>query len=164
MSKLLQFFIFGVLLILIGLGIQKVAQEKTRKESLAEIIETDKAFSKMCFEKGMSESFINFADDGVFKLNEGNYPIIGKKELEKNINDSISNLKLKWYPVKAEVAESGDMGYTTGNWTMTTKDSVFHGCYVSIWKRQKEGNWKYVLDGGNDCPDPSKNPKQMKSL
>lgn len=74
------------------------------------------------------------------------------------------DFKLQWYPVKAEVAESGHTGYTTGNWKITTPDSTVHGCYVSIWKRQKDGTWKYVLDGGSACPDPEKNPNKLKPL
>ena len=46
MSRLLQFFIFGIIVILITLGVIKATKEKTKSESLLEIIETDKAFSK----------------------------------------------------------------------------------------------------------------------
>ena len=165
MSRLLQFFIFGIIIILITLGVIKATKEKTKSESLLEIIETDKAFSKKCFEEGMSNSFSTFADDGVYKISEGAYPIIGRKELEKNFNaKSTKDFKLQWYPVKAEVAESGDMGYTTGNWKITTPDSTVHSCYESMRKRQKDGTWKYVLDGGSACPDPEKNPNKLKPL
>ena len=68
MSRLLQFFIFGIIIIFITLGVIKATKEKTKSESLLEIIETDKAFSKKCFEEGMSNSFSTFADDGVYKI------------------------------------------------------------------------------------------------
>jgi ketosteroid isomerase-like protein len=33
------------------------------------------------------------------------------------------------------------------------KSVVEHGKYTSIWKKQKDGGWKVVLDMGNASPD-----------
>jgi ketosteroid isomerase-like protein len=44
---------------------------------------------------------------------------------------------------------SGDLGYTYELFTVTAKDTTMQGTYVSIWKKQKDGNWKFVLDTGN---------------
>jgi len=38
--------------------------------------------------------------------------------------------------------------------TKTGADTVIYGVYVSIWKKQKDGSWKYILDGGNTTPKP----------
>jgi len=59
--------------------------------------------------------------------------------------------------VKAEIARSGDLGYTYGNYEFITMDSLqkeskTYGNYVTIWKRQADGSWKYVLDGGVSTP------------
>ncbi len=48
-----------------------------------------------------------------------------------------------------------DLGYTYGYYTMTFKEdgSTQHGNYVSIWKKQAGGDWKFVLDTGNEGPE-----------
>jgi ketosteroid isomerase-like protein len=30
------------------------------------------------------------------------------------------------------------------------KDTIIYGTYISIWKKQSDGNWKFVLDSGNE--------------
>ena len=56
---------------------------------------------------------------------------------------------------KAEASEN--IGYTFGWWKYYTKkksgsDTVYQGVYITVWKKQKDGTWKYVIDGGNDTP------------
>ena len=62
--------------------------------------------------------------------------------------------QLTWAPVGADIADSGDLGYTYGTFEFRSKDkegkpSAEHGKYTSIWKKQKDGSWKVVLDMGN---------------
>lgn len=164
MTRFLQIFIVLIVLIFIFFAIGKVKKQSS-EEAMEEMIATDKAFSEMCKQKGLRQSFITFADENVYKMTDGAYPIVGRKALEESFKESNEeNFKLEWYPVRAQVAESGDLGYTTGNWKISLQDSVLHGCYVSIWKKQKDGTWKYVLDGGNKCPDPEKNPVKLDPL
>lgn len=56
---------------------------------------------------------------------------------------------------------SGDLGYTYGNFEFHSKDkdgkaSIQYGQYTSIWKVQKDGSWKVVLNMGNASPAPKK--------
>jgi ketosteroid isomerase-like protein len=62
--------------------------------------------------------------------------------------------RLTWEPAGGDVAASGDLGYTYGTFEFRSKDKdgkpvVDHGKYTSIWKKQKDGSWKVVLDMGN---------------
>ena len=59
---------------------------------------------------------------------------------------------MTWEPVKAEVARSGELGYSWGNWKFVKTDTTFYGNYFTVWKRQKGGKWKVALDGGNSTP------------
>lgn len=164
MTRFLQIFIILIILILIFFAIVKV-KKQSGEVAREEIISTDKAFSEMCKQKGLRQSFIAFADENVYKMTEGAYPIVGREALEESFKQSKEgDFNLEWYPVRAQVAESGDLGYTTGNWKISMQDTILHGCYVSIWKKQKDGTWKYVLDGGNKCPDPDKNPDKLAPL
>jgi ketosteroid isomerase-like protein len=136
-----------------------VPQEKEIEviESNPEIlINVDKEFSSMSKENGMSEAFIFFADQDVVKLNQGQYPIIGKSKLTESFTSiDDARMSLTWEPMKAEMAKSGELGYTYGKYYFTTSDSVettSTGYYFSVWKKQADGNWKYVLDGGAEGP------------
>lgn len=55
--------------------------------------------------------------------------------------------KLSWYPVLADAAQSGDMGYTTGPWTLLQNNRpVSAGEYVTVWRKQLDGRWKFAVD------------------
>lgn len=54
-----------------------------------------------------------------------------------------------WYPVLADVAQSGDLGYTTGPWTtLQNERPQAAGEYVTVWRKQPDGQWKFVVDMG----------------
>lgn len=60
---------------------------------------------------------------------------------------------LTWKPVRAEVASSGDLGYTVGRYVRTSRDdegkaTEQHGVYVTIWRKEKGGRWRAALDIG----------------
>lgn len=148
---------FPLLLILLILACTSVKKENANKQTL---IAVDSMFSKLSEEKGMKAAFLAYADDDVVKPNPGQLPIIGKAALAKSFEGEKEDFILTWHPVKAEISASGDLGYTFGNWQLILKakpDSVatHYGNYVSIWKKQNDGSWKYVLDTGNSTPKPA---------
>ena len=129
---------------------------KNNNAEVEKLRQTELSFSKMCIEKGMAESFIFYADKEVVKLGEGHFPIIGKDSLIASFaNKPPQTFTLEWYPLKVEVSKSADLGYTFGNWIFTNaKGEKGYGNYMTVWKKQKDGTWKYVIDGGNSTPDP----------
>src|ERR1051325_3508757 len=63
---------------------------------------------------------------------------------------SIPELKIEWHPSKVEAARSGELGYSTGAYQMTFKDTSGktiedHGKYVTVWKKQR-GKWRVAYD------------------
>ncbi len=120
--------------------------------------QTELAFSKMSVEKGMAAAFIFYADKEVVKLSDGHFPIIGKDALIASFaNKPPQTFTLEWYPVKVEVSKSADLGYTYGNWTFTNANAEkSYGNYLTVWKKQQDGSWKFVIDGGNSTPEPVK--------
>ena len=114
------------------------------------LLKTDQDFSQMSVEKGTKEAFKFYAAEDVIMMREGTDPLFGKNELIAHLNKTPDGLgTLCWIPVKADV--SGDLGYTFGKWQTVIKgsDSVENGTYLTVWKRQQDGTWKYVLDAGN---------------
>ncbi|MBL0056459.1 MAG: hypothetical protein IPP31_09725 [Chitinophagaceae bacterium] len=73
-----------------------------------------------------------------------------KTNPEETQNDS--NYVLKWEPKGGQVALSGELGFTYGVYALrpADKDTLMYGNYVSIWKKQSDGSWKYILDSGNE--------------
>ena len=116
-------------------------------------------FMKAAAERGSHGYMSYYADDAVEVPNGA--PIIhGKVEIAKGMGflDDKNN-QLLWTPVGADISASGDLGYTFGNYEFHSKDkdgkpSVEFGKYTSIWKAQKDGSWKVVLDMGNASPAP----------
>jgi ketosteroid isomerase-like protein len=61
------------------------------------------------------------------------------------------------------MAASGDLGYTFGNYVLKAKDKdgkpvVEYGKYATVWKKQKDGSWKVVMDMGNSSPSANAKP------
>jgi ketosteroid isomerase-like protein len=127
--------------------------ELSAENALQSLVAAEKDFAQMSVEKGMREAFLaNLADDGVV-FDPG--PVNGKTLYAKR---PVSDAQLSWQPIFADVARAGDLGYTTGPWEYKKskgdeKPSAY-GQFFSIWRRQGEGKWKVVLDGGVDNPAP----------
>lgn len=67
---------------------------------------------------------------------------------------------LEWWPTFAGIARSGDLGFTTGGVAVGGRRT---GHYFTIWRKQPDGSWKWVYDGGSgasaaDVPGPDTEP------
>jgi len=135
---------------------EKVNRSTNKEKLKQEILQADIDFSKLSEEKGRNEAFVSFCDEKVVLLSPNQMPLIGKDALEKKfLNRSDKNYKLIWVPAFAEVSESGELGYTYGFYQLETADSTGkklteEGTYATIWKKQSDGKWKFVLDTGNE--------------
>lgn len=128
----------------------------TKVGTKEELIATDKAFSQLSEEKGMQYAFLEYAAEDVVMLRKNKLPIEGKNALIETFKTfSDTGFILTWEPLFADIAKSGELGYTYGIYTSvsegpngTTNESK--GTYVSIWKKDQAGQWKFVLDTGNE--------------
>ena len=121
-----------------------------QKKWKAELMKTDREFSDMSRQKGMKSAFIDYIDNDGILLRTNHMPIVGADAIDflSLVNDS--SYTLTWSPKAAHVAESGDLGFTYGTYDLKLSDTLLKGNYVSIWKKQKDGKWKFVLDSGNE--------------
>ncbi len=71
------------------------------------------------------------------------------------------DVQLTWKPSKVEVSDDGTLGYTWGRYDFTSKGKdgkveSSTGIYLTIWRRQSDGSWKFVYDGSPQIPDDPK--------
>ena len=52
---------------------------------------------------------------------------------------------LFWWPLWAGVSRSGDLGFTSGPYSV---DGKRRGYYFTVWARQADGSWKWLMDAG----------------
>jgi ketosteroid isomerase-like protein len=133
------------------------ASAKTSADTLRQL---EAEFMKAAAEHG-SQGYLSYYADDAVEVPNGATIIQGKMNIAKTLGflDQKDN-HLTWTPVGADLSASGDLGYTYGNYEFRSKDKdgkpiVDHGKYTSIWKKQRDGSWKVVLDMGNSSPEPA---------
>ena len=131
----------------------------SKYQSSGILLKTDRDFSDMSVKEGMFKAFLFYiAEDGVI-LRDNSFPSKGKNSLRENFSGkSDSSFVLSWEPLSETIAESGEIGYTYGKHKTLDKSTgkITRGTYVTIWKKQRDGKWRFVLDTGTDgLPDRS---------
>lgn len=112
----------------------------------------DQDWLKVFAAKNLDKSVAFFDEKGAMLAS--NAPIADSQEaISKLLTGffALPDLKIGWHVDRADVARSGDLGYTSGAYEMTFKDATGKplsdkGKYVTVWKKQKDGTWKVLLD------------------
>jgi ketosteroid isomerase-like protein len=128
--------------------IKKVDKEQVKKE----IADAEKSFDAMAKEKGVAEAFWYFAADDAVIKRQNDTLIKGKENIRSFYSaDRFKNASVTWSPDFVDVSKDGELGYTYGNYVWQSRDSTGKveedkGVFHTVWKKQKDGNWKYVWD------------------
>lgn len=147
MKNVVTLFAFGWLLF--GCGQKQNISEADLKN---EIIKAETDFKNLAATKGIAEAFYTFADDAAVIKREHDTLIKGKENIRNYYaKQDLSQTTVTWSPEFISVADDGTLGYTYGNYVWTTKDSLNKenrstGVFHTVWKKQKDGTWKYVWD------------------
>ncbi len=145
-----------LLLAIVSLAFSQQAKEKSALQSM---VDTELAFAHMAAEQGIRPSFMAFiADDGILFRPRA---VKGKQwMIDHPVPASDQHPMLSWYPAVTEIARAGDMGYTTGPWEYKNDvhdaKPVAFGNFLTVWKKQADGSWKFVIDLGISNPQPEK--------
>lgn len=118
------------------------------------MIATEREFAARALVVGWKKAFLEyFADDAVGF--EGTNAGFAKEQIRRR-PDPPAGQRLIWEPRYGDIAASGDLGYLTGpvQNIVPTRDGgrPRHSLYASIWKRQRDGSFKVVLDLGVPTP------------
>jgi ketosteroid isomerase-like protein len=133
---------------------QSCQQYPDPKEEAEALLELDRQFSMHSEQFGANHAFMDYIDDDAVLLRSNRYPVEGRKKIEELYSRPDTGLVLTWEPSFAYVSNGGDLGYTYGIYKMEclTPDGeldINKGTYVTIWRKDSTGNWKFVLDTGN---------------
>jgi ketosteroid isomerase-like protein len=128
--------------------------DKDFPKALTPVVEAEHAFAIYSVEHGMKEAFLRFAaPDGIIFR----HAPVNATETWTQTTPAPTGL-LTWYPTYADVSRAGDLGWTTGPYEFREKaedkQAAASGHYVTLWRRQPDGSFKFVLDFGirHDAP------------
>ena len=117
-----------------------------------EIADSEKAFETMAKEKGIAEAFAFYADSNAVIKRRNDSLIKGKDAIRIFYGDDFyKNASVTWSPDFIETSPDGNLGYTYGKYLWQSKDSTgktneASGVFHTVWKKQKDGSWRYVWD------------------
>ncbi len=127
------------------------------------IADAERAFARKSVEVNTRAAFLENFTDKTVAFNNGE-PVPGRTGWEQRPE---SNGYLFWWPVFADVAASGDWGYTTGPAVLgpdkETKEVKGGLYYSSVWKKDASGAWKVLIDLGSATYDAAENLTELKS-
>lgn len=149
------------LLILLALLLTTACEPKTATETHtadtraadeSTLKNLDNEWSKAASAKDADKTASYYSDDA--QVLPPNSPVIHGKAGARAMWQSMFNTPGfggGWKATKAEVAKSGDLGYTSGTYEMNETDAAGKpktdkGKYLAVWKKQADGNWKCVVD------------------
>ncbi len=133
-----------------------ICQSQNISPELRSLVEAERAFAKYSVDNGQREAFLQFfADDGVNFVPQ---PANTKEALNKRPpTPKPPPFTLNWQPIFGDISAAGDLGFTTGPYTLADNSSAKrptqHGMFFSVWKKQADKNWKVVADFGISTPE-----------
>jgi hypothetical protein len=116
------------------------------------VVATELAFARTAQEKGQWTAFDQYAaDDAIMFVPQ---PTSAKAWLKQRANPAVA---VKWQPYEVWMSCDGSLAVTKGAWQRP--ESV--GYFTTVWKRQKNGTYKWVLDQGDSLKQPLPEPEMI---
>jgi ketosteroid isomerase-like protein len=126
----------------------------------APVIAAERAFAADGLTLGFKTSFLKHSAPDAIVMQPG--PVNAHASLKAAPDKG--GPALYWWPVWAGLSRSRDLGFTTGPYTLSGKHG---GYYFTVWKKQPDGRWKWIYDGGaggsgpHVPPPPASQPRAL---
>ena len=142
----------AIFLLPLVLATSLMAQEPDSTSALFSMREAERNFARSSVMIGRNAAFAEyFADDSVIFTDRW---ITNGKQFSKD--QKASPIVLKWEPEFMDISGSRDFGISTGPWEVQeyrpNTPPLFTGYFLTVWKKQSDGVWKVILDGGSTTP------------
>ena len=123
-----------------------------QRNALNELVAAERAFAARAERTTTQEAFLSVlsADATMFRPQAVN----ARESLQQRPMNP--NGLLRWFPRLGDVAESGELGWTTGPSEAGQRGEAptYKGNFVSIWQRTAGGEWRLQVDLGSAVPNP----------
>ena len=126
--------------VLLGFGL--AAPARAAPADPAQVVAAERAFAADGAALGIRDSFLKHSADQAIVLQPE--PVLAKAVFGAAPAGG-GGAKLVWWPLWAGIARSGDLGFTTGPYTVNGKPGAW---YFTVWAKQADGGWKWLFDGG----------------
>jgi ketosteroid isomerase-like protein len=148
--------ILKCLVALQAMGLVACATLPASETAEQEMMAADRAFAARAMEIGPGAAFVEFAAEDVTIFPAGGVPQAGKAAATAWTGSWPSDLVIGWAPEAAHASKAGDFGYTWGYATFSRQGEAgeTYGKYITVWKRQTDGSWKWIADMGSAAPPP----------
>lgn len=117
------------------------------RDAFEEVVAAERAFAEHSREHGLRAAFERFMVEDTVIYRPG--PVSGRSFYAKAPEAEVT---LDWAPERAGVAASGDLGFTTGPYTIRPKNDASKvlgaGHFLSLWQRNAQGGFDNVIDLG----------------
>lgn len=119
------------------------------------LIAAERAFAATSVSQGQRTAFLEYLAEEAIIFNP--MPTDGRAVYTERPETPTT---LAWQPVFADIADTGDMGYTTGPWTYSDSSgtAVAFGHYISVWRLQPDSTWRVEIDAGIRHAKPAQDP------
>lgn len=140
-----------------GVDIPQPTLSRQGRRDALEIMQADSDFAEAARVFGTATAFSDaVASDGV--MFAGPELVVGPRAVRALFEEQ-RGTSVTWHPTYAVVAASGDLGFTIGESVATSRGpsgaaTQRFGKYLTVWRKEPKGGWKFVVDGGSSRPSP----------
>jgi len=128
------------------------AGEPRQSQWAMELLQADREFASLSESTDPKTAFSAYLAPNALMLPRSGEPLNGFDASIASFGEE-PGFSLHWQPQLAEVAISGEMGWTWGTYQVLVDGTqMSNGKYVNIWTRQADGRWKVRMDMGNQEP------------
>ena len=123
-----------------------------------EMTEADRLFARFSADSGGPAGAFSrwIADDGMM-LGARAAPVRGPEQARQAFATFPATGHFAWAPIEAltKASEDGSLGFTIGEARIAaTPTQVTYSKYLTIWRREHDGHYRWVFDTGSDRPTP----------
>lgn len=120
-----------------------------------EVVAVELAFARAAQEEGQWTAFAEYAtDDAVMFVPQ---PVNAQQWLKGQANPAQA---VKWQPHQVWSSCDGSLAVTKGPWQ---RPDGSQGYFTTVWERQKNGEYKWVMDQGDVLATPLPEPDMVKA-
>jgi uncharacterized protein (TIGR02246 family) len=152
MNRFVVAVVVGVVLACTG-----CASSGNQNDVPSQILRLDAEWSQAAQSRDVDRVVTFWADDAIV-FPPGRPAVAGKAAIREFVVRSFQTpgFSISWSTTTVAVSRGGDIAYTTGTNRFTFsgpdgKEVTVQGKAVAVWRREKDGEWKCVIDIWNDA-------------